>query len=157
MITKLTITLLVVVVTGLVLRAVWLPKVDISSGPINIPLCPETQPVSFRDGFVGYSKGHNIAIGPGAGRDITTESYQFCFATDPNCEYRANMSHKEYEVISAVVKRAHAAGNLYEPVIGAGPCKNIENGSDNVCIDIEPGKAFTSLRKYREYVDNKRH
>ena len=140
MITKLTITLLVVVVTGLVLRAVWLPKVDISSGPINIPLCPETQPVSFRDGFVGYSKGHNIAIGPGAGRDITTESYQFCFATDPNCEYRANMSPKEYEVISAVVERAHTAGNLWKPVIGYFALKNVPTGNTRESVGLAPIK-----------------
>ena len=117
MITKITISLLVVVVTGLALRAIWSPKIA--------ELTPE---------------GHNICLGPGAGRDITTESYQFCFATDPNCEYRANMSPKEYEVISAVVERAHTAGNLWKPVIGYFALKNVPTGNTRESVGLAPIK-----------------
>jgi len=49
----------------------------------------------------------NICIGPGAGMNITDESYQFVFAVSWNGpEYRTEMTPEEYEVVSRVVKHA---------------------------------------------------
>jgi len=59
-------------------------------------------------------EGHNIVLGPKAGWNLTDESYQFCFATDPNYEYRTTMSEAEYEIVSVVAKRAFDGGNIRE-------------------------------------------
>jgi hypothetical protein len=85
MITKIAITLLVLVFTGLALLAVW-----------------------FKDSEP--REGHNICLGYKAGDEITTESYQFRMRLDPNSpEYATTMSHKEWKYMKQVLDRVNQA------------------------------------------------
>jgi len=125
MITKITISLLTVVVTGLALWAIWSSTANKTA-----------------------KQGHNICIGYRAGHEITDEAYQFRLRTDPNGpELATTMTHEEWKHVYAVLNRAN-----WNQIRSDNVDFN-RSGEDNFCIEVEPGKAFTSLRAYRAHYD----
>lgn len=50
--------------------------------------------------------GHNICLGAGAGKDLTTESYQLVLVLQGVGELRTTMTPSEFEVVNKVVRRA---------------------------------------------------
>jgi hypothetical protein len=51
---------------------------------------------------------HCICIGYGAGLELTTEEYEFCFSVGFSSEsqYRTTMTPEEFEIVNRVVRRA---------------------------------------------------